>query len=159
MYPFRILLVDVEKRRLFFTLKRGVCVQKNDLEKFLIFDKILLIIIKVTNIYYLYQQERLTAKKLSELCSEDKAAISRTILFLEKNGYITCDTESKKRYKAQLFLTEKGKIVGEKIAQKIDGVLRPAGEGLSESDRESFYRALTLICNNLEAISKTYGEI
>ena len=42
----------------------------------------------VSCLYYLSQQDGMTAAELCERCDEDKAAISRSLDDLEKNGYI-----------------------------------------------------------------------
>jgi hypothetical protein len=55
-------------------------------------------------------------------------------------------------------LTEKGSIVGKKIADKIDGVLDQISVGLTEEERQSFYRYLSIISNSLEAIANKEGE-
>ena len=60
----------------------------------------------VSCIYYLYKKETLTATELKEICDVDKAAISRTLDFLEENGYIKCFSQAKKRYKSEFSLTE-----------------------------------------------------
>ena len=44
----------------------------------------------VSCLYYLSLYDELTAAELCERCDEDKAAISRSIDYLEKNGYLTC---------------------------------------------------------------------
>lgn len=108
----------------------------------------------ISCLYYLYSSEGLTATELCERCEEDKATISRSLEYLEKGGYLTCESKSVKRYKAPLFLTEKGKAVGKDIADKIDAVLEEIGTGLSEEERLAFYRSLTIISDSLEAISK-----
>lgn len=113
----------------------------------------------VSCLYYLYKSESLTAKELCDICGEDKAALSRSIEDLETNGYIECDSNLKKRYRSALTLTEKGKKVGEGIAQKIDEILAKASAGLSEENRIILYDSLTLISNNLEKLCKNYkGE-
>ena len=43
----------------------------------------------VTCIYYLYKQPGMTAAELCEQCDEDKAAISRSLFYLEENGFLT----------------------------------------------------------------------
>ena len=48
----------------------------------------------VSCLYYLYTEESLTAKELADICDEDKAALSRSIVALEKLGYIYCDAET-----------------------------------------------------------------
>ena len=108
----------------------------------------------VSCLYYLYTSKGLTATELCERCEEDKATISRALDYLEKNGYIACETQCAKRYKSPLFLTEKGREVGERIADEIYGVLDAISDGLSEEERVAFYRSLSIISESLEAISK-----
>ena len=40
----------------------------------------------ISCLYYLYSAEALTATELCELCEEDKATISRALVYLEENG-------------------------------------------------------------------------
>ncbi|MBQ8658179.1 MAG: winged helix-turn-helix transcriptional regulator [Clostridia bacterium] len=113
----------------------------------------------VSCLYYLYKEKSLTAKELCDICDEDKAAVSRSIDFLETNGYIAAPDAAKKRYKTPLFLTEKGERIGAEIAKKIDDILAKASVGLSEENREIFYKSLTLISDNLQNICENYeGE-
>ena len=44
---------------------------------------------------------------MTERCEEDKATISRSLDFLEENGYVYCESKNVKRYKNPLLLTEK----------------------------------------------------
>lgn len=112
----------------------------------------------VSCIYYLYKTHSLTAKELCDVCEEDKANISRTIKYLEENGYIYSEADSQKKYKVSLLLTEKGKAVGNSIANKIDEILRESSDGLTEENRKIFYLSLLTICNNLERICKRYED-
>ena len=77
----------------------------------------------VSCLYYIYTLNGATATDLCERCEEDKATISRALDYLDTNGYISREVESTKRYKSPLLLTDKGKEVGKKIADKISGVL------------------------------------
>lgn len=113
----------------------------------------------VSCLYFLYKQNgSLTAKELCDICDEDKAAISRSIEYLEEIGYITCDSKTEKRYKSPLKLTPNGVKVGEVIARKIDNVLYDASIGLTEEARKTFYESLILISDNLQKICNKYGE-
>ena len=112
----------------------------------------------VSCLYYIYRAETITATELCEKCEEDKATISRALDYLEKNEFITCLSPNTKRYKSPLVLTEKGSVVGKKIADKIDGVLDQISVGLTEEERQSFYRYLSIISNSLEAIANKEGE-
>lgn len=112
----------------------------------------------ISCLYYLYSTNGLTATELCERCEEDKATISRSLDYLEKNGYIVCRSQSIKRYKSLLALTEKGTSAGKKIADKIDGVLDEISTGLTEEERIAFYRSLSIISDGLEGIADRSDE-
>ena len=60
--------------------------------------------------------EGLTATRLSQLCNEDKAGISRILADLEQKRLIRYSgQESKKKYRAKAMLTETGKNEALKI--------------------------------------------
>lgn len=106
----------------------------------------------ISCLYYLYISDGLTATELCERCEEDKATISRALDYLESNDYLTCQSKSAKRYKSPLVLTEKGTMVGKKIADKIQNVLDAISGALTEEERVAFYRSLALISNSLNLI-------
>ena len=110
----------------------------------------------VSCIYYLYQNSDLTAKELCDICDEDKGAMSRAIDFLEKEGYLICESKTEKRYKSPLSLTEKGNAVGERISNRVNKYVELASQGLSETDRKLFYDSLKLISDNLQQICEDY---
>lgn len=112
----------------------------------------------ISCLYYLYSAESLTATELCEKCEEDKATISRSLDYLEKNGYIICEAKYTKRYKSPLLLTDKGKKVGKKITDKINVILDEISVGLTKKERIEFYRSLTVISDRLDAIGKQYDE-
>ena len=62
----------------------------------------------ISCLYYLYTSGGLTATDLCERCEEDKATVSRSLEYLENNGYLICESKSAKRYKSPLTLTDKG---------------------------------------------------
>jgi DNA-binding MarR family transcriptional regulator len=113
----------------------------------------------ISCLYYLYISPPLTATDLCEKCEEDKATISRAVEYLEENGYLTCESKSVKRYKSHILLTQKGQEVGEKIAYKINDVLKKVSVGLSDQERDEFYRCLNIISENLKNLSKNGEEI
>lgn len=109
-------------------------------------------------LYYLYKAEDLTATELCERCEEDKATISRALDYLESNGFLVCESKSTKRYKSTFLLTEKGNMVGKKIADKIDSVLEEISVGLTDEERSDFYRCLSIISRNIEAVAQNYDS-
>ena len=108
----------------------------------------------ISCLYYLYSAESMTATDLCEKCDEDKATISRAIEYLEEKGFLTCETKSAKRYKSPLLLTEKGKEAGKKIYDKVNRILDEVSVDLTEEERISFYRSLTIISARLETLVK-----
>ena len=111
----------------------------------------------VTCIYYLHKQPALTAAELCELCDEDKAAISRSLLYLEENGFLIREVPAPtrrtkggaKHYRAALYLTDKGEEVARYIAERIDTVLDQVSLGVNDHDRATLYRVLEQIDRNL----------
>ena len=111
--------------------------------------------VHVSCLYYLYSLDGVTA---AELCEEDKATISRALDFLETNGIIVRDSERAKRYRSPLRLTEKGREVGKRIAEKIGAVLDTISHTLTEDERAAFYRSLSAISGSLEVIAQNSEE-
>ena len=107
----------------------------------------------ISCLYHLYLSGELTSAQLCERCEEDKATISRSLGFLEREGYIFCKTKGIKRYKSPMLLTEKGTDVGRRLAEKVDKVLEQVSTGLTEEERNIFYRCFGVISENLERIN------
>ena len=112
----------------------------------------------VSCLYYLYTEEGLTATALCERCEEDKATISRSLEYLVEKGFLTSPSRTAKRYKSPLILTEKGREVGKKIADKINGVLDEISVGLTEEERVALYRSLSIVSDSLDAIANKAKE-
>ena len=109
--------------------------------------------LKGTHVMCLYYLRRnpagLTAAQLCGLCTEDKAAISRTVSELRSRGYIT--TLSEKAYRAMLTLTSAGQELARKFDQLIEGWVTAGGDGLTDEERTDFYKALSSITENLRS--------
>jgi DNA-binding MarR family transcriptional regulator len=120
----------------------------------------------VSCLYYLYRRPGMTAAELCGLCDEDKAAISRSILFLEQNGYLTragghgeeTQREGSKRYRSPLALTDEGRAVAERIAARVDEVLERISDGISEDERLNMYKTLLRLDRNLRGLCDEYGD-
>ena len=106
----------------------------------------------VSCLYYIYKAESLTSKQLCDISAEDKAAISRSLDYLEKNGYLTHKISKNKRYKSQIVLTEKGRATAEIIANKVDSILDGLESSLSDEERVVMYKALSVISRNLDSM-------
>ncbi|NLJ64129.1 MAG: MarR family transcriptional regulator [Christensenellaceae bacterium] len=112
----------------------------------------------ISCLYYLYKNDGLTATELCEHCEEDKAAISRSLDYLEKNCYIVCDSQHAKRYKSPFSLTDKGRKVGKEIIDKINEILDEVGTGITQEERIAFYRSLSIISDSLDTIANNWGK-
>ena len=112
----------------------------------------------VSCLYYLYKQGPMTATHLCEICDEDKAAVSRSIVQLVNASYVGYTDGQNKHYRAYITLTPAGEKIAKSLSQKIDKVLDMAGAGLSEEDRITFYKSLGIISKNLENICKIYDK-
>lgn len=120
----------------------------------------------VTYLYYLYKAEAMTASEICELCDEDKAAASRSILYLEQNGFLIRIGKQAgqlslggKHYRSLLTLTDKGREVAARLAERIDRVLDEVSDGVSDEERAILYRCLKQIDRNLAALcDQRYGR-
>ena len=99
-------------------------------------------------------EEGVTAAKLGELCCKNKADVSRMVAILEKKGLVRKETIGGNLYRAKLVLTEEGKQAAEHVQQRAAVAVELAGSGMSEEEREVFYRCLELITSNLQTLSK-----
>lgn len=108
----------------------------------------------VTCLFFLGKHEEgLTATELCSLCMEDKAAVSKSLAVLKEKGYVMQEEEDKK-YKLKYFITEAGKKVYDEIGVIIGQVVCKVGEGLTDEERNVFYKALGIIVSNLDALCK-----
>ena len=112
----------------------------------------------VSCLYYLYKTPMLTATQLCKKASQDRAAMSRSLDYLETNGYLVCLSDAKKRYNSPLKLTEKGEEVAKIVAEKIDRVLTQTAGTMSEEDRMKMYQLLTLIERSLAQYCEKYED-
>lgn len=108
-------------------------------------------------LHYLWEYpDGLTAADLCGKCREDKGGISRILSDLEKTGLITylSDSLSKdsKRYRAKAVLTEPGKRCAKKVTDLIMHATIAGGLGLTEEERDIFYRVLFKIADNLDQV-------
>ena len=99
-------------------------------------------------------EEGVTAAKLGELCCKNKADVSRMVAILEKKGLVRKEAIGGNLYRAKLLLTEEGKQAAEHVQQRAAVAVELAGSGMSEEEREVFYRCLELITTNLQTLSK-----
>ena len=94
----------------------------------------------------------ITSGELVKLCDKDKAAISRTVAELEREGMIRRVGKNGNLYRAALLLTERGEAAARHVAERAKRAVEAAGEGLTAEHRKIFYAALDLIAGHLQTI-------
>lgn len=111
-------------------------------------------------LYYLGKHpEGLTPRELTEVCREDKAAISRSTAQLIDKGLITGDfPEHKRAYRTKLVLTERGRELVHNFDRRIDAFLTTGSSGVTEEQRRCFYGAMEIITGNLSRYLTEIGE-
>lgn len=107
-------------------------------------------------LFFLHQNPQgLTAAQLCQLCAEDKAAISRTLVTLQEKGYIY---SGEKKYRTPLYLTESGIQLASQLEGLIQQWVGSGGDGLIDEERAAFYRTLSHIANNLHNHLERFGK-
>lgn len=106
------------------------------------------------NTLYETDSEGISAAQLGDLCGKNKADVSRMIAILEQKGLVQKIAVGKNMYRAKLLLTQKGKDAAEQVRKRAALAVELAGNGLTDSERETFYKALGIITENLQQLSK-----
>lgn len=98
--------------------------------------------------------EGITAAKLSELSGKDKSDVSRMVAILEKKGLLHKEAAGEKFYRARLKLTDAGRAAAEQVRRAAAAAVEGASRGVSDDEREVFYRVLETIAANLDELGR-----
>ena len=96
--------------------------------------------------------EGITASELCAICDKDKAAISRTVAELEREGMVERNAKNGSMYRAVLKLTPQGEEAARRVDARAQFAVEKAGECLTDKERAVMYKALELIAGNLQTI-------
>ncbi len=99
-------------------------------------------------------KDGLTAKQLCDMCSRDKAEVSRSLAFLEQKGLVIKKGVHQNLYNGVFILTADGKEIANCVKQKAAKAVEIAGKDLTEEQRQIFYSSLASIVENLRILSK-----
>ena len=102
--------------------------------------------------------EGLTMSELGEICQKDKAAVSRNVAQLEVKDLVKRRNQGGALYRSKIFLTEKGEKAASELTSAACKAVELAGKGLTQAERENFYKALDLISENLKTLLKNATE-
>ena len=92
--------------------------------------------------------DAVASKDVARLLGVKRPTIHRTLQLLVEKGLI------EKELYGDVFLTEKGRAVGEQIAERIRSILDAVSHTLTEEERAAFYRSLSAISRSLDAIAQ-----
>ena len=94
----------------------------------------------------------ITASELCTLCDKDKAAISRTVAELERDGMVVRQARNGSVYRAVLKLTPQGLEASRQVDGRAQFAVDRAGETLTDEERAVMYKTLAMIASNLQTI-------
>jgi len=96
----------------------------------------------------------ITAARVAEYCSRNKADVSRAMAALEKKGLIIREDVGGNHYRALLKLTEEGKRAAMHLDERARLAVDIGGRGISDAERTQLYQMLELIVKNLQELSE-----
>lgn len=99
-------------------------------------------------------QEGITAAELAKACEKNKGDVSRMVAILIRKGLVKRVAVGRNMYRAKLVLTEKGAAAAEQVQQRAEMAVALVGEGLSNEEKDTFFKALEVITNNLQKLTE-----
>ena len=110
----------------------------------------------VNCLYYLSRYPTgLPNSRLADLSGVDKAAVSRTLNSLMKQGYITLSPEdADKKYGKRYILTAQGEAAANEVNQKVESVVDEIGQHIRLEESEVFYKTFHAISSALVELSE-----
>ncbi len=100
------------------------------------------------------QSQGVTAAQLCEICSRNKADVSRAMSDMISKGLVERVASGDNLYRAELILTEEGKNAAENVSRLAAKAVERGGMGLTDEKRNAFYETLELIAENLQKMSE-----
>lgn len=97
-------------------------------------------------------EEGLTSKEISDLCSRDKADVSRALALMESKGLIS--RQQGHSYRSRIKLTELGSRAARHVSMRASVAVTRVGKGIREENRAIFYQSLQTITQNMHQLSQ-----
>ncbi len=118
--------------------------------------------VKAVHVFWVYElmihNEGLTATELAAKSMIDRSLVSREIEILKRGGYVESESAGAKRnYNSRIILTEKGKVLANKIVGYAKYVQDTVDEGISEEELALFYKTLSKLCDNFTRLSADFS--
>lgn len=139
--------------RLFLEISRSINkIKENKADKLGLKSIELMILIEL-------KEKRLTAAELARKCFVDKAAISRSINALNKQGYIQVEiNKNGNNYGSLISLSKDGQLLMQKIVFMIDDIVNKSSANIASYERKKFYDILSEISCNMQRICQKEDE-
>lgn len=99
-------------------------------------------------LYRLWEQEGLTQAEIAERTIKDKPTITRMVDVLEKKGLVIRRNVENDRRVYKIYLTEKGKILEQKLVPIVEEHIEKALTGIASDEVERAKKLLRKICSN-----------
>ena len=117
--------------------------------------------IKGVHAFWLYElythPEGMTASELASRAMIDRSLISREIDLLKRNEIVAVKSEAGKRsYNAKLYLTDRGKILAQRIGDLALRYQREIDRDIGEEELQAFYSTLEKLNRNFARVN---GEL
>ncbi len=101
----------------------------------------------------------LTSSELAAESMIDRSLVSRELANLASDGYITIDSQGKKRgYNSRIKLTEKGKQIADRIETIAHRAQLAIGDGVTKDELVMFYATLEKFHQNFEKLQSDRKE-
>ena len=119
--------------------------------------------LKNVHVFWMYllrmHPEGLSASELAQKGLVTRALVSREITYLTEKGFIEAaaggeGSAEKRRYGWKFVLTDQGREVADEISKIAYSVQTQVDQGISEEDLQIFYRTLTILFQNFEALTE-----
>ena len=100
----------------------------------------------------LWEQEGVHQSSIAEKIGKDRHTITRMLNLLEKNGFVRRVPTEKDKRRLNVYLTDSGRDIKEKLVSIVSGFGEEAFAGLTQKDLTELTRILKHITGNLAAL-------
>ena len=108
-------------------------------------------------LYYLgHSESGMTGAELARAAGVTRAAISRTLARMEREGFVVVSgsSDTSSRYKAPVVLTEQGRSAAVAADQRIHYVMEQVVQAQSDEERAQMYDSLERVLACLKGLSR-----
>lgn len=116
--------------------------------------------IKGVHAFWLYElythPEGMTASELASCAMIDRSLISREIDLLKRNEIVAVRETGKRAYNAKLYLTDRGKLLAQRIGDLALRYQREIDRDIGEEELQAFYSTLEKLNRNFARVN---GEL